>query len=449
MEDTEQKQTEFFKNKHCIWHTKKRPTFVCLDYFCENKGLICASCLTIKGNHKGHDSLELGEFLDQINDKFASAAEIDKKFQQESDIHLKQNIDSIRHFQKKLNDLIDSYVEQRVKRHQTKMNELNASQLIQKCKQADFKTLEEFNSAIKHLSTKLKYKNDSSLQSIEADSSNQTIEQQLQQVYLEDFDAHMQIIEKYLNKEILPYLEQKVFNLDNLRLPKYYFQPFYLQESNLSIEMLNNNKTNDGMSTYKGFYENQEIIYIGELQATLPHGKGLCYFRHTGKIYEGEFLQGKLHGKGRIIFQNGDTYIGDFHLDKKQGRGIYIWTQKGNYYEGEFWNSKRHGQGLFISSDGSQYEGNFKDGVQSGYGTLKKKNGEIEYEGQWSNGCFEGKGIQYLENGDKYNGEFSQDMFNGRGVYTKKIDNTEIHGIWKNNQLVVVNQTISRNQQEN
>ncbi len=43
------------------------------------------------------------------------------------------------------------------------MEELNTSNLVQKCKQASFNNLEEFNEAIKILSARLKYKNDTSL----------------------------------------------------------------------------------------------------------------------------------------------------------------------------------------------------------------------------------------------------------------------------------------------
>jgi len=84
---------EFFKNKHCLNHIKKRPNLVCLDYFCEHKGLICANCLTIQGKHKGHDSVELKDFLSQIEEKFSSAAELDRKFQEQCDGLLQKDIE--------------------------------------------------------------------------------------------------------------------------------------------------------------------------------------------------------------------------------------------------------------------------------------------------------------------------------------------------------------------
>lgn len=53
--------------------------------------------------------------------------------------------------------------------------------------------------------------------------------------------------------------------------------------------------------------------------------------------YIGEFQDGKKHGKGKLVFSNGDTYIGDFS------------------------NDKRHGWGSFLFNDGSRYVGNFKN----------------------------------------------------------------------------------------
>ena len=35
------------------------------------------------------------------------------------------------------------------------------------------------------------------------------------------------------------------------------------------------------------FYENQDIIYIGETKIDRPHGKGLCYYKNSQKIIFG------------------------------------------------------------------------------------------------------------------------------------------------------------------
>ena len=58
----------------------------------------------------------------------------------------------------------------------------------------------------------------------------------------------------------------------------------------------------------------------------------------TGGIYDGEFLNGKQHGKGKYSLPNG------------------------YYYEGEWKEGKIEGLGVAKYPDGSLYEGNFLDG---------------------------------------------------------------------------------------
>ena len=49
---------DFIKPYTCHTH-KQNPTFVCIDQQCRDRGLICSVCLTIHGNHKNHDSIEV------------------------------------------------------------------------------------------------------------------------------------------------------------------------------------------------------------------------------------------------------------------------------------------------------------------------------------------------------------------------------------------------------
>lgn len=42
------------------------------------------------------------------------------------------------------------------------------------------------------------------------------------------------------------------------------------------------------------YFENQEIVYIGETKIDRPHGKGLCFFKNTHKIIYGDFHNGQL-----------------------------------------------------------------------------------------------------------------------------------------------------------
>lgn len=65
------------------------------------------------------------------------------------------------------------------------------------------------------------------------------------------------------------------------------------------------------------FYENAEIIYLGETKVDRPHGQGICFFKNTHKIISGQFVNGQLEGHGELYFATGDYYVGEFKFDKK------------------------------------------------------------------------------------------------------------------------------------
>jgi len=75
-----------------------------------------------------------------------------------------------------------------------------------------------------------------------------------------------------------------------------------------------------------------------------------------GAVYEGEYVKGKAHGKGRVTFD-------------------------GCVYEGDWVDGKYHGQGRRTWSDGSFYEGGFENGEIHGFGKSVDKYGDIEKEG--------------------------------------------------------------------
>jgi hypothetical protein len=52
----------------------------------------------------------------------------------------------------------------------------------------------------------------------------------------------------------------------------------------------------------------------------------------NGDRYEGEFKDGKMHGKGTLNFADGKKYTGDWIEGKKTGRGVFTW-RNGDRYE--------------------------------------------------------------------------------------------------------------------
>lgn len=111
--------------------------------------------------------------------------------------------------------------------------------------------------------------------------------------------------------------------------------------------------------------------------------------------YEGEVLQGHMHGKG--------TY----------------WHADGSRYEGAFAKSKRHGYGEYYYADGSVYKGEYKDGIKEGHGVFVFPD-KTRYEGTFRNNVKHGKGITYYADGSQYVGDYKQGLMDGHGEYVRR-----------------------------
>jgi hypothetical protein len=46
---------------------------------------------------------------------------------------------------------------------------------------------------------------------------------------------------------------------------------------------------------------------------------------HDGRMYEGEWSEGKMHGKGTFMWKDGRQYEGEYVNDQKEGEGIFTW----------------------------------------------------------------------------------------------------------------------------
>ena len=89
---------------------------------------------------------------------------------------------------------------------------------------------------------------------------------------------------------------------------------------------------------------------------------------------EGEFVKGKLEGKGVRTFSNGTRYEGDFVDGELSGQGVTT-AADGTVYSGAFAKSLRSGKGVLTMHDGQRYEGEFKNNLPDGQGELTFKNG--------------------------------------------------------------------------
>lgn len=76
------------------------------------------------------------------------------------------------------------------------------------------------------------------------------------------------------------------------------------------------------------------------------NGYGKCYWNNLNEMYEGEWVDGNIHGKGKYYYQNGSTYEGDYNMNKRHGYGQYIWN-KTKYYVGGWKDDLQSGEGVY------------------------------------------------------------------------------------------------------
>ena len=72
--------------------------------------------------------------------------------------------------------------------------------------------------------------------------------------------------------------------------------------------------------------------------------------------YEGEFINGQLHGNATFNYHSGDVYIGEYFQGRIEGQGTYLMVN-GDKYEGMFRNHTFDGVGKYTYSDGRVEEG--------------------------------------------------------------------------------------------
>jgi hypothetical protein len=165
-------------------------------------------------------------------------------------------------------------------------------------------------------------------------------------------------------------------------------------------------------------------LYWGDLVDGLPHGYGLlsAYTVPTGiddtaiDQYEGDFHEGKYHGRGVCVWPAGHRYRGDYANGKKHGHGICTWPD-GSRYEGAYVDDKRHGRGVHTWSSGAQYEGDYVQHEMHGYGHYRWPDG-ARYQGAYMNGKRHAHGMHTWPSGARYEGDYTCDKMHGRGVYT-------------------------------
>jgi hypothetical protein len=63
--------------------------------------------------------------------------------------------------------------------------------------------------------------------------------------------------------------------------------------------------------------------YVGQIKRNRRHRIGSCFYP-TGKIYEGEWYDGKYQGSGIITEPSGEKFMGLFRNGRKWGKGYFL-----------------------------------------------------------------------------------------------------------------------------
>ena len=152
--------------------------------------------------------------------------------------------------------------------------------------------------------------------------------------------------------------------------------------------------------------------YTGLFMGGMPNGKG-CVRYDDGLYCEGDFVNGKLNGIGKVTKRTEDML--------------------GGTLEGEFKEGKLNGKGKETLGSGTIYEGEFKNGYLC-YGRVIDSNGSLRAEGEFAGSVLNGKGKQKSWEGSIEEGFFTYGKLNGQGKRTRKSGVIEI-GEFKNGDL--------------
>ena len=246
----------------------------------------------------------------------------------------------------------------------------------------------------------------------------------------------MEVKKKLFGKSYLKKLLDKIsFSLN------YDLVELYLESSDFPL------KPSGTLSLVKEPIElDQDVLYIGEIYCEVPTGIGY-QIDSAGNYYEGNFLESKFHGDGRLFtpkgwiiqgkFEQGDIKLGiieNFENKKYKGclanlepNGEGCEESEDYIYSGEFLKGKKHGKGKIEWKDGTWYEGNFIAGRIEGKG--KKHFLENDYEGDWKANRMHGLGVLIWPNGDRYEGGMVLGYQEGYGVF--KSASRKYSGHWK------------------
>ncbi|KAM7064031.1 ALS2 C-terminal-like protein isoform 1-T3 [Molossus nigricans] len=175
--------------------------------------------------------------------------------------------------------------------------------------------------------------------------------------------------------------------------------------------------------------------------------------RFCQATYEGEWCQGRPHGKGTLKWPDGQSHVGSFCQGLEDGFGIRLVPQAsedtfdcykchwregsmcgygiceygtGEVYKGYLQKGLWHGFGVFESAPQAphpcKYTGHWERGQRNGYGIQEDSDRGERYIGMWQADQRHGPGIMVTQAGDCYQGTFQADRMVGPGILLSEDD---------------------------
>lgn len=169
----------------------------------------------------------------------------------------------------------------------------------------------------------------------------------------------------------------------------------------------------------------KEAFHEHNCSAIIKH-----FFDDTDAVFEGEWIDGKPDGTGKLIAQNGTTFECEWNCGMPSREGTLI-LPNNIIYKGTWGENSDSGKGTINLPDGSKFKGEWLSLMPHGKGKLTKANGTV-YIGGWVNNKREGYGRMTYPNGKRYYGMWHQNKRNGKGLMVSA-DGSLYTGEWQNN----------------
>ncbi|KAL5005990.1 hypothetical protein ScPMuIL_017148 [Solemya velum] len=145
---------------------------------------------------------------------------------------------------------------------------------------------------------------------------------------------------------------------------------------------------------------------------------------YKDSTYNGYWMNGKIHGKGELVWADGRKYVGKFKNGFLHGPGVMT-IPKGEGQEeiqdANWKDGRLHGPTIITYANGDMYEGYFKEGQRSGHGIYRQGRHMADtasiYIGEWDKDTKHGYGVMDdILRGEKYMGMWQDDCRHGNGI---------------------------------